>query len=313
MLAALVAFASACSSADPSTPLPDPPPTLTGSQGPSTTEVVDNALTPAFVAYVFPLDGADIAAGWNAFDKRSIQQNLRAIGSCVEAEGFGGVAAALRESDLPNAGASWLFPNMARLRSRGFVVETSGIGWNLLGSMEPNATIADPEHPLVRDLASSPELGVAATLEAANELNSVLWSCTVANQLPDAFQQAQQLGVSWRAEMARIDDTPAVRTAIEALLECVRTIDPLFSDVTDIDNWWSTQLGEQINLDFDPNVSEAEFSSEMLRWGQGYAHCVAPVVVAREGARFAARQERTSEQFEVLLELQTDLTNALNP
>ncbi len=313
MLAVLLAFATACSSADPSTPPRNLLPTPTSSQGPATIEMTDNDLMPAFIAYIFPLNGTDIRVGWNTFDKPSIRQNLRAIGSCVEAEGFDGVAAALREADLPNAGASWLFPDMATLRSRGFVVETTGAGWNLLGSMEPNATIADPEHPLVQDLVNSPELGVTPTLEAANELNSVLWSCTVTNQLPTAFEQAQQLAVSWRAEIARIDDTPAVKTAIEALLECVRTIDPVFSDVTDVDNWWSTQLGEQINLDFDPNVSEAEFSSEMQRWGQGYANCVAPVVVAREGVRFAARQERISEQFKVLVELQADVTKALNP
>ncbi len=272
-----------------------------------------DGLSAAFLAYVYPIDGDDLALGWRTFEVPLFRDNMRALGSCIEAEGFRQVATAFREAMPGMPVEAWQFPNLVTLRALGFNTPPADVALDLTGSMEPEAAITDSEHPLVQTLALHPELGVAPTIEAAVELNDVLWSCVVANQMTEAFDHVYGLKASWRSELHRLDETPALAAVIAGFVECVRIIDPVFADVADVWEWWSVEFGQRINLDFDPDVTEEEFAAELVRWGQAYADCVLPVTEAREEARLAARQKHVDEQLVQLLETQADLMVDLAP
>lgn len=309
----IAVLAAACSPATPiesggSSANAAPP-----AESPSLAESSVDGLSGSFLAFVYPLNADDLALGRRTFEEPLFRDNMLALGSCIEAEGFRDVAPAFREATLGAPGEAWQFPDLAHLRQQGFNTPPADAALDLMGSLEPNAVITDSQHPLLQVLAQYPELGVGATLEAANDLNEVMWSCVKANQMTEALDNASQLMGRWRSELRRLDETPAVAVEIMAFVECVRSIDPVFAGVADVDEWWATEFGQMINLDFDPDVSEAEFESELLRWGQGYADCVAPVVEVREKARLAARQKHVDEELVQLIEIQTNLLEGLKP
>lgn len=282
-------------------------------ESPSPAENSIDGLSESFLAFVYPLTADDLVLGRRTFEEPLFRNNMLALGSCIEAEGFREVAPAFREATMGVPSEAWQFPDLARLRQRGFSPQPADTAMSLMGSLELNTAIADPEHPLLQVLAQFPELGVAATLEAANGLNEVLSSCVVANQMTEAFDSASQVMGRWRSELRQLDETPAIAVEVTAFVACVRSIDAVFADVADVGQWWAAEFGQMINLDLDPDVSETEFESELVRWGQGYAECVEPVVDAREETRFAARQKHVDRESVRLLEIQANLMEDLEP
>ncbi len=282
-------------------------------ESPSPAENSIDGLSESFLAFVYPLTADDLVLGRRTFEEPLFRNNMLALGSCIEAEGFREVAPAFREATMGVPSEAWQFPDLARLRQRGFSPHPADTAMSLMGSLELNTAIADPQHPLLQVLAQFPELGVAATLEAANGLNEVLSSCVVANQMTEAFDSASQVMGRWRSELRQLDETPAIAAEVTAFVVCVRSIDAVFADVADVGQWWAAEFGQMINLDLDPDVSETEFESELVRWGQGYAECVEPVVDAREETRFAARQKHVDRESVRLLEIQANLMEDLEP
>jgi len=307
-LACIIAGCSVSSTTKDSTPTTsDQPVGHEAAPAQAVTEPTDiSGLSAAFLAYAYPLDGGDLELGWRTFEEPLIRANMLDLGACLDAEGFRAVAQAFRESESTPPREAWQFPDLARLRETGFNTPAPGAAWNLMGSLEPDG-ISDSQHPLLEDLARYPDLEIEATLQAANDLNAVLWSCVVGNPMADSFDHLHRLKADWRAELHRLDEEPVVAETIPVFLDCVRAIDPLFADIEGVDQWWAAQTGQRINIEFDPDITQAEREATLLEWGQGYSECVAPVAAARAAGRLAARQAHVDEDLAQLLEVQSRL------
>ncbi len=122
-------------------PASSPPPTtvsttaVSSSTGPvssTTTTAVSSAssvgLSPEFVAAVFPIDGAEYAAGQAGFSVGFARAQFDFLAACAEQLGYREIADETRNLDLyyPTTDEVWRLPNRARLREQGFDVTGSG-------------------------------------------------------------------------------------------------------------------------------------------------------------------------------------------
>ena len=253
----MTALLVACSAGQPATgPEPFSPASTT-----STTAV--GGLDSSVVSFLYPINGEELQLGQRTFELPILRRANRDLATCVGDQGYRQYAEALLGATPAIAIQAWLYPDVPSLRADGFDTPPPDPALNLLGSINGDTDAADAGEFLVEDLERNPQFGVPATIESANALNAAIVQC-LTDATPDAtYESVQLIQTSWRRRLSDIDDTEELAQLTEGLLTCVRAIDVVFVDVSSVEDWWATQFGEQINLDFDPSVGDEEFRARM--------------------------------------------------
>ncbi|NOY56487.1 MAG: hypothetical protein GXP34_10940, partial [Actinobacteria bacterium] len=323
LVAALLGL-SACSVATP--PGSGSGTVSSGTPGTSSTQGMPQAdipegLSAAFLAYRYPVDGADWALGWRTYELPIEKRFLRFLGACVVDAGYRALGRAVREAKnvgVPSEG--WLFPDLDVLRQRGFEWDDADPALSVIGSVSDMSGVSAEEQDssldiLRGDLERWPQFGIPATIDAARGLNDDVTACEVkAGDASYGRLEDADLGFArqWLFAVQRMEtDDAEVSAAAGDALVCARQIDPLFADASSLVEWLAMLDGESINLDYG-GASTEEVDAKRRAWGQAYGVCVGPLVEVRRRKRLVLREQIVNEQLPQLLEIQARLDAALD-
>jgi len=323
LLVAVLLGLSACSVATP--PGSGSGAVSSGTPGTSSTQGVPQAdipegLSAEFLAYRYPVDGAEWALGWRTYEAPIQQRYYRVMGACIEQAGYRALGRAVREAqNLGFLDQGWLFPNLARLRDRGFTWEQTDPALNVVWSVGDPSVVPEGEETgalsvLMDMLSGNRQFGIPATLESARQLNVDAWSCTVEASEAVYGRLGDEMGMarSWQVTVQRMEtDDPQIVAAAGDALVCAQQIDPLFADASSLVEWLAMLDGESINLGYG-GASTEEVDAKRRAWGQAYGVCVEPLVEVRRRKRLVLREQIVNEQLPQLLEIQARLDAALD-
>ncbi len=291
------------------TPTTAPPPV------PSSPSSVGSGLSPEFVGTVFPIDAAEYAVGQTGFGVSFARVQFDFLAACADSLGYREIAEETRNLDLyyPDPGEAWRLPDLARLREKGFDSRGSGdvqdIWFSSYGNPPKNTLGPDPA---TIELQTNPQWGLSA--EQRDVVVRDLAGCIDAFlniDQPPVFQVVDQLSGDWLGTLDSLDQDPAIQQLIPDVMDCARRIDPAFADARDPQHWLTIETGRQATMDNDINTDWDVYHQTLIDWGRAWADCIEPVVTARLPLRTAARSERIDRDYPQLLELQDQLTHAL--
>lgn len=265
------------------------------------------ALSPAFIAYVFPLTGEEFSYGQRSYDSPFIRQIVLSMADCVETSGYDELAAGLRLWSPPEVLEAWQFPNLPRLAVRGLYREPGAPAMTILEDAAVGGSEFSTSHPLYGTVQQFPEFGVPASVEEIERLATAISACWGQVESPLDSPFLDSVRSSWRVTLHQLDDEPSIASAIEEMMPCLWAIDGRMRDTQSPEEWFAAQLGIEISLAYDPDVPRDELDSQLVAWGQAYGDCVAPVEAARTPLRADERDRLVDEQLPQLLELQAEL------
>jgi len=276
-----------------------------------------SGLRSEFLALVFPIDAEDFDLAYETYEASRMVEEALAIAQCVEGQGFRTLAALLKE-DLTasgDTGGMWMFPNLAQLRSHGGasareaadLTESAWSAWFLfsiaMGGGSPDSRKIGLEL-LSMELEASPQVGVPPS--DAEALYDAMARCG-RDAPPDEDESllvAYNIRNDWMGVLFEIDQSHEVASLEDALVACLRAIDPRFDEVESGGEWVALMDGLTSQVLEDPDLTLEEMYEQMFVWDEAYADCVEPTVTARRPLRLAARSEAVDAQLARLLELQ---------
>jgi len=292
-----------------------------GTTGGSAVGTVESAggLRSEFLALVFPVDPADFDLAFETYEAPRVVEESFAIAQCVEDQGFRTLAALLREN-IPLSGAGggmWMFPDLTLLRAHGgrsareaadeYLDESEWPAWVLFNAVthgdSPEDRLASVEF-LSAELEAHPQVGVPPT--DAETLHDAMARCRrdAAPSEDENLQAALNIQHDWMGVLFEIDQSSEVAGLEDALVVCLRAIDPRFGEVESGGEWVALMDGLTSHMMEDPDLTAEEMFEQLHAWDEAYADCVEPTVTARRPLRLAARSEAVDAQLARLLELQ---------
>jgi len=108
----------------------------------------------------------------------------------------------------------------------------------------------------------------------------------------------------WLGVLDEIDQSTEVASLENALVACLRAIDPRFNEIESGGGWVALMDGLTSHMLEDPDLTAEEMYEQLFAWDEAYADCVEPTVTARRPLRLEARSEAVDAQLAQLLELQ---------
>ena len=291
-----------------------------GTTGGSAVGTVESAggLRSEFLALVFPVDPADFDLAFETYEVPRVVEESFAIAQCVEDQGFRTLAALLREN-IPLSGAGggmWMFPDLTLLRTHGGVSAREAANrdltvewpaWVLFNAVthgdSPEDRLASVEF-LSAELEAHPQVGVPPT--DAETLHDAMVRCErdAMSHEDEALMAAYGIQGDWMGVLFEIDQSHEVASLEDALVACLRAIDPRFGEVESGGEWVALLDGLSFNMMEDLSLTDEKRIRQLDVWDEAYADCVEPTVTARRPLRLAARSEAVDAQLARLLELQ---------
>jgi len=297
-------------------------PTSTSTSTPaSTTSVatgstsVGSGLSSEFLQAVFPVDGPEYYAGRSGFQVTDARFQMDFLADCIEPLGYREIAKATRELTLVYSyiDEAWRFPDLARLRDTGFndppVSTVEDLWFSSMGSPPKNTIGVDSATDLLK---RHPEWGVSP--DQRDVVVRDMGSCIdqyLQLKKASVFTLIARMSGEWFTTLDGLDEEPAVQDLMGGVMACLQQVDPMFADAGDPQGWLAILDGRSATMSNDVNTDLDAYHQMLTEWGRGYADCVEPVVQARMPLRQAARSELVDSEYAQLLEVQTQLTDAL--
>ena len=292
-----------------------------GTTGDSAVGTVESAggLRSEFLALVFPVDPGDFDLAYETYEAAGAAEEDLAVAQCVEDQGFRTLAALLKKDLIAfgDTGGMWMFPDLTLLRTHGgrsareaadhFMSESEWPTWvlfnNIIGGDSPEHRPAGVGR-LSRDLEAHPQVGVQPS--DAEALYDAMIRCErdATPHEDENLLAAHNIRFDWLGVLVEIDQSTEVTSLEDALVACLREIDPRFNEVESGGGWVALMDGLTSQMFEDPDLTVEEVFEQLHAWDEEYADCVEPTVTARRPLRLEARSEAVDAQLAQLLELQ---------
>lgn len=308
----LVVSLVACNGSANTTPaLTDASSSSSTSLSPETSTALGSELRSEFVSWVAPIDLDELRVGWEAMVLPDRLVRFPAMADCWEANGFDQFARNVREyAAVMIPDGEDLYPDMGRLKESGFSDVPSFWVDLLLVASRPEALPGSLESSLAH---APPDWGLR--LEDQALIREVGAKCYQDGGILTPTMGIPETAAQWVTTVAALDQEPEMAALIdETVVPCLRGISPEFSNEN-----FGTWLGVAFWAPTGPDSEDAEMwampEETLVKWGQGFAECMEPLVDARREPRLAAREAWIDEWYDELVEFQAeaDEQSAANP